>query len=142
MSAQRAVPSERGICRGNLFPRPKASQQQRAAGAHARASRPVVRRADACGRRAGAWTRCALRKSDADDGTVAARTDVSHPTRRDRPALARGQPHRPACGDAPGDINADPMGKGWIFKIKLASPADLDSLMDQAAYDAFVKSLG
>ena len=46
-----------------------------------------------------------------------------------------------ALADAPGDINADPMGKGWIFKIKLANTADLDGLMDQAAYDAFVKSL-
>ena len=46
-----------------------------------------------------------------------------------------------ALGDAPGDINADPMGKGWIFKIKLANNADLDGLMDQAAYDTFVKSL-
>ena len=43
--------------------------------------------------------------------------------------------------DVPGDINADPMGKGWIYKIKLSSKADLDELMDQAAYDAFVKSL-
>ncbi|HTE81264.1 MAG TPA: glycine cleavage system protein GcvH [Reyranella sp.] len=47
-----------------------------------------------------------------------------------------------ALGDAPGDINADPMGKGWIFKIKLGNPSDLDGLMDQAAYDDFVKSLG
>ena len=47
-----------------------------------------------------------------------------------------------ALADSPGDINADPMGKGWIFKIKLANPADLDGLMDQAAYDAFVKGLG
>ncbi len=47
-----------------------------------------------------------------------------------------------ALADSPGDINADPMGKGWILKIKLANPADLDGLMDQAAYDAFVKSLG
>jgi len=47
-----------------------------------------------------------------------------------------------ALADAPGDINADPMGKGWIFKIKLGNPADLDGLMDQAAYDDFVKSLG
>jgi glycine cleavage system H protein len=47
-----------------------------------------------------------------------------------------------ALGDAPGDINADPMGKGWIFKVKLGNPADLDGLMDQAAYDDFVKSLG
>src|SRR5436190_11249194 len=46
-----------------------------------------------------------------------------------------------ALADAPGDINADPMGKGWIFKIKLANKVDLDGLMDQVAYDAFVKSL-
>jgi glycine cleavage system H protein len=47
-----------------------------------------------------------------------------------------------ALADTPGDINADPMGKGWIFKVRLGNPADLDGLMDQAAYDAFVKSLG
>ena len=47
-----------------------------------------------------------------------------------------------ALGDAPGDVNAEPMGKGWIFKVKLANKADLDGLMDQAAYVAFVKSLG
>ena len=46
-----------------------------------------------------------------------------------------------ALGDAPGDINADPMGKGWIFKIKLGNPADLNGLINQAAYDDFVKSL-
>lgn len=42
----------------------------------------------------------------------------------------------------PGDVNADPMGKGWFFKIKLANKADLDGLMDEQGYDAFVKSLG
>jgi glycine cleavage system H protein len=47
-----------------------------------------------------------------------------------------------ALADTPGDINADPMGKGWIFKVRLGNPADLDGLMDQAAYDDFVKSLG
>ena len=46
-----------------------------------------------------------------------------------------------ALAETPGDVNADPMGKGWFFKIKLANKADLDGLMDQAAYDAFVKSL-
>jgi len=46
-----------------------------------------------------------------------------------------------ALADAPGEVNADPMGKGWFFKIRLADKADLDSLMDQAAYDAFVKTL-
>jgi glycine cleavage system H protein len=46
-----------------------------------------------------------------------------------------------ALADSPGDVNADPMGKGWFFKVRLSNPAELDALMDQAAYDAFVKSL-
>ena len=46
-----------------------------------------------------------------------------------------------ALADSPGDVNAEPMGKGWFFKLRLGNPADLDGLMDQAAYDAFVKSL-
>ena len=46
-----------------------------------------------------------------------------------------------ALGDAPGDVNAEPTGKGWFFKVKLSNPAELDELMDQAAYDEFVKSL-
>ena len=44
--------------------------------------------------------------------------------------------------DAPGDVNADPMGKGWFFKLKLSNKADLEELMDETAYNAFVKSLG
>ena len=47
-----------------------------------------------------------------------------------------------ALAEQPGDVNADPMGKGWFFKIKLANKAELESLMDQAAYDTFVKGLG
>ena len=46
-----------------------------------------------------------------------------------------------ALADTPGEVNADPMGKGWFFKVKLGNPSELDELMDQAAYDAFVKSL-
>ena len=48
----------------------------------------------------------------------------------------------PVLAEMPAEVNADPMGKGWFFKLKLSNPADLDGLMDQAAYDAFVKSLG
>jgi len=47
-----------------------------------------------------------------------------------------------ALADAPGDINAEPMGKGWFFKLRLADKGELDGLMDEAAYAAFVKSLG
>jgi glycine cleavage system H protein len=47
-----------------------------------------------------------------------------------------------ALADAPGDVNAEPMGKGWFFKLRLADKGELDGLMDEAAYAAFVKSLG
>ena len=47
-----------------------------------------------------------------------------------------------ALGDAPGDVNAEPMGKGWFFKIKLSDKGELAGLMDEAAYNDFVKSLG
>jgi glycine cleavage system H protein len=44
--------------------------------------------------------------------------------------------------ETPGDVNTEPMGKGWFFKMKLADKSELDGLMDQAAYEAFVKGLG
>ena len=34
-------------------------------------------------------------------------------------------------------INEDAEGKGWFFKLKIANPAELSSLMDRAAYDKF-----
>ncbi len=42
----------------------------------------------------------------------------------------------------PGLINEDAMGKGWLFRLKLADPGELSELMDEAAYGEFVKSLG
>ena len=47
-----------------------------------------------------------------------------------------------ALADSPGDVNAEPMGKGWFFKLKLADKSELAGLMDEAAYGDFVKSLG
>jgi len=46
-----------------------------------------------------------------------------------------------ALADSPGDVNADPMGKGWFFKLRLANKAELESLMDEKAYGEFVKGL-
>ena len=41
---------------------------------------------------------------------------------------------------APGLVNEDPLGKGWIFKVRLeAAP---EGLMDQGAYDDFLKTIG
>ncbi len=47
-----------------------------------------------------------------------------------------------ALADSPGDVNAEPMGKGWFFKIKLSDKGELSGLMDEAAYNDFVKTLG
>lgn len=41
-------------------------------------------------------------------------------------------------GDNPGLINEDPYGDGWIVKIKLTKPEELEELMDSAAYAASV----
>ena len=41
-------------------------------------------------------------------------------------------------GDNPTLVNTDPYGAGWIVKIELADPADLNRLMDADAYQAHV----
>ena len=46
-----------------------------------------------------------------------------------------------ALQETPGLINSDPIGKGWIIKLKLTEPEELDGLMDEAAYIDFVKRL-
>jgi glycine cleavage system H protein len=37
---------------------------------------------------------------------------------------------------SPDVINSDPYGEGWIIKIKPANMADIDGLLDAAAYTA------
>lgn len=43
-----------------------------------------------------------------------------------------------ARGGNPGLINDDPYGEGWIIKIEVANPADLDGLMTAEAYQKHV----
>ncbi|RYD28978.1 MAG: glycine cleavage system protein GcvH [Verrucomicrobiaceae bacterium] len=33
-------------------------------------------------------------------------------------------------------VNEDPYGAGWLFKIKLAQPSELEALLDETAYKA------
>ena len=47
-----------------------------------------------------------------------------------------------ALADSPGDVNAEPMGKGWFFKLRLTDRGELNSLLDEAGYAAYVKNLG
>jgi len=44
-----------------------------------------------------------------------------------------------ALATTPALVNEDPLGKAWVFKVKVADTSELDKLMDKAAYDAFVK---
>ena len=46
-----------------------------------------------------------------------------------------------ALGDDPALVNSDPEGDGWFFKLTLSDVGELDSLMDEAAYKAFVDRL-
>ena len=46
-----------------------------------------------------------------------------------------------ALTDSPGLVNEDPSGKGWFLKIMLTDAAELDSLMDEDAYRAFLKAV-
>ena len=46
-----------------------------------------------------------------------------------------------ALGDDPALVNSDPEGNGWFFKLMLSDKSELDSLMDEAAYKAFVGGL-
>ena len=41
----------------------------------------------------------------------------------------------------PALVNTDPLGDGWIFKIKLANPDELNGLLNQDAYDKFLEGL-
>ncbi len=46
-----------------------------------------------------------------------------------------------AVADDPALINRDPEGEGWFFKMTLADASELDGLMDEAAYRAWVETL-
>ncbi len=46
-----------------------------------------------------------------------------------------------ALGDDPALVNSDPEGAGWFFRLTLADAGELEGLMDEAAYKAFVAGL-
>lgn len=43
--------------------------------------------------------------------------------------------------DEPSLVNTDPEHEGWFFKLRLGDAAELQGLMDSAAYEAFVAKL-
>lgn len=46
-----------------------------------------------------------------------------------------------ALTDDPAQVNSDPQGAGWFFKMTIADPSELEGLMDEAAYKTFIEGL-
>lgn len=44
----------------------------------------------------------------------------------------------PALANAPELVNSDPYGEGWMVKMTVTNPADLEGLLDADAYQALV----
>ncbi len=42
--------------------------------------------------------------------------------------------------DEPEKVNADPYGEGWMIKIKMSRPGEVDSLLTAAEYEDFTKA--
>jgi glycine cleavage system H protein len=40
--------------------------------------------------------------------------------------------------DEPQHVNEDPYGEGWLIRVRLSDPSQLDGLMDAAAYQRFL----
>jgi glycine cleavage system H protein len=43
-------------------------------------------------------------------------------------------------GDSPERINADPYGEGWMVKVRMSDPAEVDALMDVQAYKEMLRT--
>jgi glycine cleavage system H protein len=41
--------------------------------------------------------------------------------------------------NTPEIVNSDPYGQAWMIKLELTNPAELDALMDAAAYEAYLQ---
>jgi glycine cleavage system H protein len=44
----------------------------------------------------------------------------------------------PALANSPESVNNDPYGAGWMVKMTVNDPADVEALMDAAAYESLV----
>jgi glycine cleavage system H protein len=46
-----------------------------------------------------------------------------------------------AVREAPETVNGDPYGTGWLIRVRLADPSEIESLMDVEAYRAYLAGL-
>jgi glycine cleavage system H protein len=45
-----------------------------------------------------------------------------------------------ALADSPEKINGDPYGEGWMVKVRLSDPSEVDQLMDVSAYKELLQA--
>ncbi|HEY0787902.1 MAG TPA: glycine cleavage system protein GcvH [Thermoanaerobaculia bacterium] len=45
-----------------------------------------------------------------------------------------------ALTEKPDLVNSDPYGDGWMIKVRMADPSELEQLMDASDYDVYIKT--
>ena len=45
----------------------------------------------------------------------------------------------PELEAAPESVNSDPYGNGWLIKVEMSNPAEVDALLDSASYEGICK---
>ena len=45
-----------------------------------------------------------------------------------------------ALADEPETVNSDPYGQGWMIRLKMSNPGEVDSLLTAAEYEDFTKA--
>ena len=67
--------------------------------------------------------------------SVKAASDVYAPVSGEVAEVNAGLP------DAPETVNADPEGEAWFARVRVADPAEVEALMDRAAYEQYLQGL-
>jgi len=47
-----------------------------------------------------------------------------------------------ALSETPNLVNDDPLGAGWFVKIRISNATELSDLLDEAAYETYLGSIG
>src|ERR1700730_749772 len=55
------------------------------------------------------------------------------------PVSSDGTDQNDSWQDQPEKVNTDPYGEGWMIRVKMASPGEVDSLLTAAEYEDFTK---
>ena len=46
-----------------------------------------------------------------------------------------------ALANEPAQVNQDPLGKGWFYKVKISNDTELQKLKDENAYNNYIQGL-